>query len=65
MRLRTLAASAQFPEVRDELLWLAEGYERLAGAPGTRRLADGHRILEINEAPESAEVPVMRAAARE
>jgi len=36
-----LAESAQYPEVKKELLWLAEGYERLASAPDIRRMAEG------------------------
>ena len=56
-RLRSLAESAQFPEVKKELLWLAEGYERLAAAPEIRRLAEGHRVLELADAPGSARAP--------
>jgi hypothetical protein len=52
-----LAESAQYPEVKKELLWLAEGYERLASAPDIRRMAEGHRVLEIADAPGPARLP--------
>jgi hypothetical protein len=64
-RLRNLAESAQFPEVKDELLWLAEGYERLARAPEVRRLVDGHRVLEIDDLLDSADPAEMTIAAQQ
>ena len=45
-RFRGLAVASQFPEIRAELLWLAQSYQRLAEAPGLMRVADGHRVLE-------------------
>jgi hypothetical protein len=53
-----LAESAQFPEVKKELLWLAEGYERLADAPESRRVVEGHRVLEMADSPESVRAPI-------
>jgi hypothetical protein len=46
-RLRGLADVAQFPEIRAELLWLAQSYDRLADAPEITRIMEGCRVLEI------------------
>jgi hypothetical protein len=53
-RLRELADNAQFPEIRAELLWLAQSYERLAAAPELTRIAEGCRSLEILDAAAEA-----------
>jgi hypothetical protein len=45
--LRALADRVQTPEVRAELLWLAQSYDRLADAPALNRVVDGSRSLEI------------------
>ena len=45
--LRGLAARVHSPEVRAELLWLAQSYERLAADTTTDRIVDGFRSLEI------------------
>jgi hypothetical protein len=46
-RLRGLAAVAKQPEVQAELAWLAQSYERLAKEPGSGKVADGHRSLQV------------------
>jgi hypothetical protein len=48
-KLRALAEAAQYPEIRAELLWLAQSYERLAGDPTMNRIVDGFRSLEMRE----------------
>ena len=46
-KLRRTAEGATLPEVRNELLWLASSYERLAADPTHHRIADGFRHLDI------------------
>lgn len=46
-KLRRTAEAATLPEVRNELLWLASSYERLAADPTHHRIADGFRHLEM------------------
>ena len=46
-RLRALAIASRQPEVRAELLWMAQSYERIAEGPELARIADGCRVLEI------------------
>ena len=48
-RLRDLALLTKSAEVRAELLWLAQSYERLAGDPTMTRIVDGFRSLEMRE----------------
>jgi hypothetical protein len=47
-RLHTLALAAVLPEVRAELLWLAQSYQRLASMPATTCIVEGHRSLEVS-----------------
>ena len=45
--LRGLALLLKAPEVRAELLWLAQSYERLAADTTTDRIVDGFHSLEV------------------
>jgi hypothetical protein len=46
-KLRGLADGAGLPEVRAELLWLAQSYERLALDQTANKIVEGCRSLEI------------------
>ncbi len=50
-RLHALAAGAKQPEVRAELAWLAESYQRLAMEPDRHSISDGHRSLRVPPVP--------------
>jgi Ser/Thr protein kinase RdoA (MazF antagonist) len=56
-RLHALAAGAKQPEVRAELGWLAQSYERLAMEPDRRSITEGHRSLRVPEGPRPSAEP--------